>query len=177
MVPERSVLIRRGFGLVATAALLLLLTHAPPLATLRMRAIPEATAEVAGRVLSMVAMSNYRSGSAIYGQSFTMLVTEAETLDYLYPLALSIALFWPASAARRGLAALLSMPAVLLLAVLRIVNIFIIGSTDRARAVVFHNYVWPVLLLVLGGFVWLRWCHAAQGSAGKTTPAGPPSPP
>lgn len=176
MAPERSSLVRRGFVLVATAALLLLLTQATPLATLRARGLPEATAEAASRVLSIAAMSNYRSGSAIYGQGFTMLVSGSETLDFLYPLALAIALCWPASAGRRGLAALLSVPAVFLLAVLRVVNIYIVGSTARPRAVVFHDYVWPAVLLILGGFVWLRWCHAAQVSAGKPEePSGAPA--
>lgn len=179
MAPDRRVLVRRGAALIVTAALLLLLSHAPPLATLRGRWIPQATAEASSRVLSIVALPNYRSGNAIYGQGFTLLVSEEEALYFLYPLALALALCWPGSPVRRGLTVLLSAPAVLLVAVLRIVNIFIVGSSSRPRAVAFHDYVWPAVLLVLGGFLWLRWCHAAQGSTpgrqDASSPSGPSS--
>jgi hypothetical protein len=145
---------------LATVSVAMVIFHLPPAKSAFLGPLRILTAKTAAGVISLCSIPHYRSHDSIYSDRFTLRVTENEALWVLYPLALSLGLNWPGRARKRVLVLALGALGVFALGLLRVLNIFFVGVHSVRMGMVFHDQVWPALILVLAGISWIVWWWA-----------------
>jgi len=160
----RTADVRRLLLFVLAAGVIMFVLAVGPLAQVLDSCLPLLVARLSRGFLALLGQRTIAGGTSIYGSKFAIHITQAETLWFLLPVVLSFAMFWPARGRSRALIGLVGVSALLFLAVLRIVSIFVAGLLAAVLGGILHDYAWPTLLTAMFCYAWFTWWQSTSAT-------------
>lgn len=147
-------------GFAIWIGLFSLLFQIPQIDTYLVVPMTEILAGVSNALLRLIGFATEVNGTVINGaEGFAVNILKGCNGAYVVAIYLAAVLAFPATVKEKSVGALLGIPAVQGINLVRIVSLYYIGVRHPALFEQFHYHVWQTVVIILSLAVWLVWAE------------------